>query len=288
VLVRPTRLLIPTHGGPNSVLAARIADAVWPEGQEATVLSAGPDVPESDVAEVRAAFVRRSARYEHVGAAEPLAAILDHARLGYGAIALGATDTRQAGALVSPLVDELLAASPLPVLMVRRGQALDPRAPVAFRRILVPSAGKQTGRAAQEIAFSLARQLGARALVAHVVTTPSPRRAWLLRRSEEEPAQAAAADAGERVVAEALALAKELGAQAEAEIRVDVSAPEALLALARQDAVDLVVLAASLRQFSGRPFLGHGVEYLLERCESTVVVVTLPPGWAVPPRAAGG
>jgi hypothetical protein len=41
-----------------------------------------------------------------------------------------------------------------------------------------------------------------------------------------------------------------------------------------------VVLAASLRQFSGRPFLGHGVEYLLEQCESTVVVVTLPPGWA--------
>ncbi len=288
LLVRPTRLLLPTHGGPNSVLAARIADAVWPEGQEATVLSAGADVPESDVAEVRAAFERRGVRYEHAGAAEPLAAILDHARLGFGAIALGATDTRQAGALVSPLVDELLAASPLPVLMVRRGRDLDPRARIAFRRILVPSAGKQTGRAAQEVAFSLARQLGARALIGHVVTTPSPRRVWLFRRSEEDPGQAAAAEAAERVVAEARALAQELGAQAEAEIRVDVSAPEALLAMAREQAVDLVVLASNLRQFSGRPFLGHGVEYLLERCESTVVVVTLPPGWAGPARGAAG
>jgi Kef-type K+ transport system membrane component KefB len=279
LLVRPSPVLLPSHGGPNSVLAARIVDLTWPEGQEATVLAAGGDVPEADVAEVRAAFARRTARYERVATGEPLAAILAQARLGYGAIALGATDTRREGALISPLVDELLAASPLPVLMVRRGAALDPRAPLAFRRILVPSAGKQTGRAAQEVAFSLAHQLDARALIAHVVTTPSPRRIWLLGREADDPARAAAAEAAERVVAEARALAAELGARAEAEIRLDVSAPDALLALAREHAVDLVVLAANLRQFSGRPFLGHGVEYLLEKCESTVVVVTLPPGW---------
>jgi Kef-type K+ transport system membrane component KefB len=286
LLVRPAPVLLPSHGGPNSVLAARIVDLTWPEGREATVLAAGVDVPEEDVAEVRAAFVRRTARYERIATGEPLAAILAHARLGYGAIALGATDTRREGALISPLVDELLAASPLPVLMVRRGPDLDPEAPLAFRRILVPSAGKQTGRAAQEVAFSLAHQLDARALIAHVVTTPSPRRVWLLRRDAEDPARAAGAEAAERVVAEAQALAAELGARAEAEIRLDVSAPEALLALAREHAVDLVVLAANLRQFSGRPFLGHGVEYLLEKCQSTVVVVTLPPGWAGAPRGA--
>jgi Kef-type K+ transport system membrane component KefB len=284
VLVRPAPILLPSHGGPNSVLAARIVDLAWPEGVGATVLAAGEDVPEADVAEVRAAFERRAARYERVKSGDPLASILDHARLGYGAIALGATDTRQAGALISPLVDELLAASPLPVVMVRRGANADARAPVGFRRILVPSAGKQTGRAAQEIAFSLARQLGARALIAHVVTTPSPRRALRLRRIGQDPRLAAGTEAAERVVAEARARAAELGARAEAEIRTDVSAPEALLSIAREHAVDLVVLAANLRQFSGRPFLGHGVEYLLERCDSTVVVVTLPPGWAGPPR----
>ena len=36
---------------------------------------------------------------------------------------------------------------------------------------------------------------------------------------------------------------------------------------------------ANLRQFTGRPFLGHGVEYLLEEAPTTVVVVTVPPGW---------
>jgi nucleotide-binding universal stress UspA family protein len=235
---------------------------------------------------VRAAFARRPVRYERVAGGEPLAAILAHARLGYGAIALGATDTRTGGALVSPLVDELLAASPLPVVMVRRGGKLDPAAPVAFRRILVPTSGKHGGRAAQEVAFSLAHRLDARALIAHVVTTPSPRRALRLRRRRGEPAGVPGAEAAERVVAEARALAAEFGARAEAEIRLDPSAPESLLALAREHAVDLVVLASSLRQFSGRPFLGHGVEYLLERCESTVVVVTLPPGWAGAARGA--
>jgi len=280
VLVRPAPVLLPSHGGPNSVLAARIVDLAWPEGSAASVLAAGADVPESDVKEVLAAFERRSARYERVPSGDPLAAVLGHARLGFGAIALGATDTRQAGALVSPFVDELLAASPLPVVMVRRGADLDPRAPLAFRRILVPSAGKHTGRAAQEVAFSLARQLGAKALIAHVVTAPSPRRRFRLRSLEDDPRQLAAAEAAEQVVAEAKTRAAELGARAEAEIRTDVSAPEALLSIAREQAVDLVVLAANLRQFSGRPFLGHGVEYLLEQCKSTVVVVTLPPGWA--------
>jgi nucleotide-binding universal stress UspA family protein len=288
VLVRPAPVLLPSHGGPNSVLAARIVDLAWPEGSGASVLAAGADVPESDVKEVIEAFARRSARYERVPGKEPLAAILDHARLGFGAIALGATDTRQAGALISPFVDELLAASPLPVVMVRRGADLDPRAPLAFRRILVPSAGKPTGRAAQEVAFSLAHQLGARALIAHVVTTPSPRRRFRLRSLEEDPRQLAAVEAAEQVVAEAKARASELGARAEAEVRTDVSAPDALLSIAREHTVDLVVLAASVRQFSGRPFLGHGVEYLLEKCPSTVVVVTLPPGWSVGPKLATG
>ena len=82
------------------------------------------------------------------------------------------------------------------------------------------------------------------------------------------------------MVEEARALALELGARAETEIRVDPSGPDALLAMAREHAVDLVVLGANLRQFSGRPFLGHGAEYLLEQCRSTIVVVTLPPGWS--------
>ena len=58
VLVRASRVLLPSHGGPNSVLAARLVDLAWPEGSEVTVLAAGRDVPPEDLAKVRAALGR--------------------------------------------------------------------------------------------------------------------------------------------------------------------------------------------------------------------------------------
>jgi Kef-type K+ transport system membrane component KefB len=279
VLVRPMRVLLPSHGGPNSVLAAHLVDLAWPEGVEVTVLSAGEDVPAADLAKVRAVLAQRPASYEHAERPEPLEAILEHARLGYGAIALGATDERIAGTLVSPVVDQLLAASPLPVVMVRRGVDTDPEGRPRFRRILVPAVGTRTGRAAQEVAYSVARRLDARVLIAHVVTIPSPGQALAYARAERAASGGERAKMAERVVEEAWELARVMGARAETAIRSRLSAPDAILDLARERGVDLLVLAANLRQFSGRPFLGHGVEYLLERSPGAIVVVTVPPGW---------
>ncbi len=298
VLVRSLPLLLPSHGGPNSVLAARFLDLAWPEDVEAVVLSAG-DAPEADVQRVAAAFARRPVRRETVRARDPLAAILEHAALGYGAIAVGATDARVAGRLISPLVDDLLAASPVPVVMVRRGArergggdagADDGSAiPLAIRRILVPAIGTQPGRAAQELAFGLAARLDVEVVIAHVVTVPTPTQA-VARPDWEPDARVTAADrydaAGghieiaERVIREARALADELGVRSRAVIRTGLFAPDVLLDLARNEQVDLIVLAANLRQLSGRPFLGHGVEYLLEKSACAVAVVTAPPGFA--------
>jgi nucleotide-binding universal stress UspA family protein len=280
VLVRPGRVLLPSHGGPNSVLAARIVDVAWPEGAEVTVLAAGRDVPSEDLAKVRAALAGRPMSVQHEPGKEPLRAILDQAALGYGAVAVGATDERIAGTLISPVVDELLASSPLPVVMVRRGAGLDPEAALRFRRVLVPAVGTQPGRAAQEIAYGVARRHDARVLLAHVVTTPSFGQAFGYGYDGQHSARA---DVAERVVEEARALAQEMGVRAEPVIRSGVSAAEEILQIARESHADLLVLAANLRQFTGRPFLGHGVEYLLEEAEPTVIVVTAPPGW----RAAG-
>jgi Kef-type K+ transport system membrane component KefB len=287
VLVRPSRLLLPSHGGPNSLLAARILDLSWPEGAEVTLFSAGEDVPTEDLERVRGVFTSRPVSHEHAAAKEPLEAILEQAVLGYGAIAVGATDTKIEGRLISPVVDALLAASPLPVVMVRRGAHVSPDALPRFHRILVPAIGTQPGRAAQEVAYSLASRQGARVLIAHVVTIPTlgqqlAMRPWpeTSREDVDVLASPERTEVAERVVEEARALAEKLGARAETTIRTGVSAPEEILALARERGVDLIVLAANLRQLSGRPFLGHGVEYLLENSESTIVVVTAPPGWA--------
>jgi Kef-type K+ transport system membrane component KefB len=266
-LVRDTRVLLPSHGGPNSVLAARVVDLAWPRRTEVTVLSAGSDVPEQDLARVTHVLESRPHTHHHEPSKDPLRAILDHAALGYGAIAVGATDERIAGTLISPIVDELLASSPLPVVMVRQRPGLASDAGLRVRRVLVPAIGTLPGRAAQEVAYGVARRLDARVLLAHVVTHPALPRAI-------PPVEAAG-----HVVEEAMELARERGVRAEPVIRTGVAASEEILALVREHHIDLLVLAANLRQFTDRPFLGHGVEYLLEEAPTAVVVVTAPPGW---------
>jgi Kef-type K+ transport system membrane component KefB/nucleotide-binding universal stress UspA family protein len=278
-LVRGERLLLPSHGGPNSILAAHILGHAWPDDVEATVLSVG-DVDAAQVAPVLAAFGDRVVEHTHVPGATALEAIVAQARLGYGAIGVGATDQKVAGRLVSPVVDELLGASPLPVVMVRRGTGANGSMP-QFQRILVPAIGTVAGRAAQEVAFSLARRMDADVLLVHVLTTPRSSvlpSLWPFRRREDE-APDARVEVGTAVLAEAEARAREMGVRVQPMLRTGVSVAEELLALAREADVDLMVVTASLRQLSGRPFLGHGVEHLLEEAESTLVMVATPPGW---------
>jgi nucleotide-binding universal stress UspA family protein len=282
VLVRTRRVLLPSHGGPNSLLAGRIIDLAWSRDVEVTMLSAGADVPAQDLARVRAVFTERPFSHEHAAAKTPLAAILDHAVLGYGAIAVGATDVRMAEQLISPVIDDLLGASPLPVVMVRRGVGEDLERPPNYRRILVPATGTELGRAAQEIAFAVAARTGAEVLVVHVLThAPSVRASafpvWNERVPLEGPERT---EVALHVLEEARARAAQHGVEAETLVRSGVSTSEEILALARERQVDLLVLAANLRQLSGRPFLGHGVEALLAKAEATTVVVTAPPGWA--------
>lgn len=45
---------------------------------------------------------------------------------------------------------------------------------------------------------------------------------------------------------------------------------------AEETHADLLVLGAKVRSYSGQPFLGHGIEYLLEHATQTVVVVVYP------------
>ncbi len=271
VLLRTERILLPSHGGPNSRLAARIVHAVWPEGAPATVLSAGAGVRAEEIDLVVGALERRPVEYEHVASNDPLRAILEHSRLGYGAIAVGATDQKIAGRLVSPVVDGLLAASELPLIVVRASADVDADRPLSFRRVLVPAIGTRTGRAAQEVAFSLAKRLGAEVILAHVVSLPSSL-------SVREPARDEQFSLAASVVEEARSLAAEFGAHAVPAIARSASVPEEILALARARDADLIVLAANVRQASGRPFLGHGVEHILEHSPVPVVVVTTPPG----------
>ncbi len=287
LLVRPGRVLLPTHGGPNSVLAARVLDLAWPEGTKVTVMTAGDDVPVGDLRRVMALIEKKPAEHVHLPGADALPAILEQAGMGYGAIVVGASDLPADARARSGFVDRLLAASPVPVIMIRRGvepSELDGAEP-SFRRVLVPAIASLPGRAAQEVAFGIAHRLGAEALLAHVVTTPVPQDEMLYSRFEWRPDEGVerTGDApwmvARRVVDDAQALAREMGVVTETAIRIGISVPREILSLSREAGADLIVLPASLRQLSERPFLGYGVEYMLRNSESTIVIVSLPAGW---------
>jgi Kef-type K+ transport system membrane component KefB len=279
LLVRPSRLLLPTHGGPNSLLAARILDLAWPEGTQVTVLSAGASVPPEDLARVLEVFRSKPVEHLHARSDDAAAAVLEQTALGYGALVVGATDRRVEGRLVSSFVDAVLAGSPVPVIMIRGGSKTAAEDVPRIRRILVPAIGTDPGRAAQEVAFGIAQRVEAQVLLAHVVTTPAPADEFAYSRRFWTRAEEGAGAVAARVVEEARALADELGVATETAIRIGVSVSGEIRSLAREAGIDLVVLPASVRQLSERPFLGYGVEHLLEHGESTLVVVSVPPGW---------
>src|SRR5262249_23425420 len=284
LLVRPGRLLLPTHGGPNALLAARILDLAFPEGAGVSVFSAGADVPAEDLARVLELFSKRPAEHVHSRSEDALAAVLERAAFGYSALVVGATDWRVEGRSMSSFVDGLLAASPIPVVMVRRGSGREEPDPREIRRVLVPVTATAPGRAAQEVAFAFAKGLGAPVLLAHVVTTPASaeeiafsRRTW--RRERGGRSESGPLAWARQVVGAGQASAGDRGGEGAAAIRIGDSAPRELLALAGEAGPELIVLPASLSQLSERPFLGYGVEYLLQNSESIVVVVSLPAGW---------
>lgn len=289
VMVRSHRLLLPSQGGSNSIVAAQLLHYAWLEDVEATVLSVG-DADEEGVRAVVDIFDDRPVTIERVSSDDAPDAILRQARLGYGAIGVGAPDARGPW-ILSPIVDELLTSTAIPVVIVRRARNLDRPLPPAFARALVPVSATTASRAAQEIAFNVSANIGTEIVLTHVVNPaavsarpapPSDDGAGGSGHSAPSPARGTAVEAQTDVAAKltdrAEAFAAELGARARTISRSGGSPADEIVAAALDEEVDLVVLGANLRQIEGRPFLGHVVEQVLEECDTTVVVVATPSG----------
>lgn len=174
VVVRPQRLLLPSQGGPNSIVAAQLLHLVWPEEVGATVLTVGPDADATGVKAVLDVFEDRGAELVEVDSLDAVGAILDEAKLGYGAIAVGAPEASDHRSIVSPVVDELLRASSLPLVIVRRARLLDRRLPGAFARGVIPVSPDAVSRSAQEVGLTLSAKLGTEMVLLHRVDGADP------------------------------------------------------------------------------------------------------------------
>ena len=169
LVVRTSRLLIPSRGGPASITAAQLMHYSWPPEAEVTVLTAAERRATFDFEPLENVLHGREVEFERVRERDVAERIAREAALGYGAIGMGVQSSEEIGQVISPLVDEVLRVSPIPVVVVRRARNLDRPLPGAYAKALVPASGGPASRAAAEVAANLSSQLGTQLVLAHIV-----------------------------------------------------------------------------------------------------------------------
>ena len=302
LVVRSSRVLLASRAEPASIAAAQVMHFAWPVQVPATVISVVSETADGsyhsggsggsqwpDITVIRNVLDGRAVDHRQVRAASGAGAVVANAvvaeaRLGYGAICVGVAG-RHEGQLYSPMVDELLLRSSLPVLIVRRARNLTTSLPGAFTRAVVPVTGTRSSTAAQEVAYGVSGQLGTEVVLTHVVQRQRPElrmlpdrlvRSRLAKRVLAESRSESAQQVTAALMESARARGAEMGVEARTLVKEGSSPASTLVAVAEEVEADLVVLGASLRNVDGRPFLGHTVETVLERCEANVVVVAMP------------
>lgn len=283
VLVRDERLLLPSRGGINSIMAAQVLDLAWPEEVPVTLIAVDDErVP--DLSVLHDVLHGRAVDERLITNDDPAERILSELTLGYGVAVVGANGAgRDDEPLLSPFTEELARRSPVPVLIVRRGPSVRSRLPAAYGRVLVPVAGTPASLAAQEVGLNISASIGTEAVLAHVVhhdavpgndLVPTASRTGLdvLARQDSTPQLV-----GRRLLDEATEHAERLGARSTVAITSAQSTASGILELAAAHRTDLVILGTTRRDVEGRLFIGHGIERLLRGCDATVVVVVTPP-----------
>jgi len=289
VAVRPGRLLVVVDGEASSLLAGELGNLAWPDDAPVTLLSVAetPGGPASarrqralelvavERERLAAVFEPRELEITDVVRDDRAAAVLEEAALGYAVLAIGASRRPSAGRLFRPLVDHLLAASPVPVLVMRAPRGASE---IRYERILVPVATGVGSRAAQEVAFGLARSTGAEIVLTHVVTarTSLVDSDSALRRRGRTDRSAA------RLGNDVLIAAREAGEAAHLRVKTKLlqgpSVAPLLLEQMKATSPSLVVLGTEVTILDGGPFLGHSIETILDHSDVPIAVVALPPG----------
>jgi Kef-type K+ transport system membrane component KefB/nucleotide-binding universal stress UspA family protein len=284
VVASTTRALIPTRGGENSTLAAQVMDLVLQEEAVVTVLTVHD--PEHDEAcrcdaamdTVQSTFEGRAVERRRLVATDADAAILQEAELGYGLLGLGMTEGFTEAHELSSVLQELISHTRIPLVLVRHGvDGLDDVRTV--RRVLAPVTGVRHGRAAEELAASLASRLGVELDLVHIVSRADRAAASVdaaVPIRERLRARTGSDRSGQELVDQAVERASRFGATATGSIWGGPAAPDSLLRAAEDLGSELIVLGTRSRDLGGRAFLGHGTEFLLEHAPQTVVLVIFP------------
>ncbi len=282
------RILLPTRGGTNSIYAANQVKTLFPEA-EVTVLTVtgrqnswrkmlqGGTVEADDSPEVvlktlgsdRHRLLRRKR-------ADPVEAIINEAALGYDLVALGATEPVDGSEVFSSVIDRVLARLTLPTLIFRFPDPTeaDPLLEAASHnvgRVLLAVESNRASRAAEEIAYSLAAHNDGLVLALHLIANAAADTLHL-----DHSITGADYRSGLELVEESVAFGKRLGARVDADVRSAAQPASDLAETANSGNWDLLVVGATNRPLTRRPFLGYTMSHVLRHVRIPLVIVAIP------------
>ena len=282
------RILLPTRGGSNSVYAANQIRTLFPEA-EVTVLTAvgrqtswkkviqgviaeedaGPEEVLKTLGSERHRLIRRKRT-------DPAEAIIGEAALGYDLVVLGATEPAGASEVFSSVIDRVLARLTSPTLIFRypdpgRQDRSSDASSHSVGRVLLSVESNRASRAAEEIAYSLAAHNDGSVLALHMRAHSASEPRYI-----DASISAHEYRAGLELVEESVAFGRRLGARVDADVRTVARPASDLVETANTGGWDLLVMGATNRPLTRRPFLGYSMSYVLKHVRIPLVLVAIP------------
>jgi K+:H+ antiporter len=254
------RILIPTAGGDNTKFAAKMFSTVSTRQElEVTTLRVGEDCSGTQLLTSGSNLHVQNLTRKISGSIEET--VLDEAHLGYELLVIGA-------GRVEGLIDRILQAAPCPTLVVRAPKVEDEK--FSIDSILLPVVGSQHSRRAVEIGAWWAKAYDAKITLLHVIP-PVGEEELLLAESHHRHRH----DFATRLLD---GFAEELRHDG---LLVDTLVvehvwPEKAIVECLNERHSLVIMATNLMPLSGRAFLGHCVEHVLEHAEPAVIALSMP------------
>ena len=282
------RILLPTRGGANTVYAAAQISILFPDAEVTVLAVTGASgnwgkrllgihtEPDQGPEETLKALGCEGHRLIRRKRRDPADAILKEAALGYDLVVLGATEGTDESEVFSSVIDRVLAKLDRPTLIFRY-PSTDPNASLSdsaipeARRVLLSVESNRASRAAEEVAYSLASHNDGLVFALHLITESADGPIYYDMISSAQNFMV-----GREMVEESVAFGERLGARVQADVR-PVAQPEGeLVATANSENWDLLVMGATSRPLTNRPFFGYGMSYVLKHVTVPLVIVAMP------------
>jgi Kef-type K+ transport system membrane component KefB/nucleotide-binding universal stress UspA family protein len=290
------RVLMPTRGGNNVQIAAQMVSCLAHQNPlEVTALYVHRDkkslnrthistvAPAKDTtAEMALAVIEQEVRLppesllktKTVSSVNTPEAILSEAQKGYDLIVLGATEQQRIrGSRFNIVTDRIIQAAPCAVMVVKSHlpQAKGDTCIITkqeFRHILVPTVGSDYSKNAVEIACTIAAQTQAMVSLINVISVPQVEYVLFDQQRLDDMHMIAI-----NMLEQQAQLGRSLGANVTSHV-IKGNIPEhTILKFAQAKQADLIVIGSALRMVTGRVFMGHRVDTILDRARCPVAVI---------------